>query len=130
MSKDKITIIVPCHNEQEVLPFFLEAVEKVYAKMNSEYGVEFEYMFVDDGSKDKTLSILKDYSTPQAIMLLSLTLTFRTLRSLWKKCIKLLQHLILTMTVLLHAVWTERANQKYVQHLHIHFIKLSVKSLR
>lgn len=62
MSKDKITIIVPCHNEQEVLPFFLEAVEKVYAKMNSEYGVEFEYMFVDDGSKDKTLSILKDFA--------------------------------------------------------------------
>lgn len=62
MSKDKITIIVPCHNEQEVLPFFLEAVEKVYAKMNSEYGVEFEYMFVDDGSKDKTLSILKGFA--------------------------------------------------------------------
>ena len=59
---DVISIIVPCHNEQEVLPFFLEEVEKVYHEMHKKYNTEFEYIFIDDGSKDKTLELLKGYS--------------------------------------------------------------------
>ena len=58
--QDKISIIVPCHNEQEVLPFFLEEVEKVYAQMHEKYNVEFEYIFIDDGSRDNTLALLKE----------------------------------------------------------------------
>lgn len=59
---DVISIIVPCHNEQEVLPFFLEEVEKVYNEMHKKYNTEFEYIFIDDGSKDKTLELLKGYA--------------------------------------------------------------------
>lgn len=59
---DVISIVVPCHNEQEVLPFFLEEVEKVYNEMHKKYNTEFEYIFIDDGSKDKTLELLKGYA--------------------------------------------------------------------
>lgn len=60
--KDKISIIVPCHNEEEVLPLFLQEVEKVFAVMQEKHGVEMEYLFVDDGSRDGTLRFLKQAS--------------------------------------------------------------------
>lgn len=56
---DKISIIVPCYNEEAVLPIFYEEIEKVFKTMK---GVKFELLFVEDGSKDKTLKILKDFS--------------------------------------------------------------------
>lgn len=55
----KITVIVPCYNEQEALPLFYEEIIKVSKEMNH---MEFEYLFVNDGSKDKTLEILRDLS--------------------------------------------------------------------
>lgn len=57
--KDKISVIVPCHNEEEVLPLFLQEVEKVFAIMQEKHGVEMEYLFVDDGSRDGTFRFLK-----------------------------------------------------------------------
>lgn len=59
---DKITIIIPCYNEQETIPIFVEETDKVYAEMRKKYGIRMEYLFVDDGSKDKTLEVLKEYS--------------------------------------------------------------------
>lgn len=53
-----ISIIVPCYNEQEALPYFYEKVTKVLQDMN----VSYELLFVNDGSKDNTLKILKDYA--------------------------------------------------------------------
>ena len=50
-----ISLIVPCYNEQEALPIFYEESTKVLAGMKCEY----EFLFVNDGSKDATLSILK-----------------------------------------------------------------------
>lgn len=54
----KISLIVPCYNEQDALPIFYEEVIKVIDKMQCEY----EIIFVNDGSKDKTLEILKKFS--------------------------------------------------------------------
>ena len=56
---DMITVIVPCYNEEETIPFFLEEIEKVYNQMKQKYDIDMEYLFVDDGSKDKTLSVLQ-----------------------------------------------------------------------
>lgn len=56
----KISIIVPCYNEQESLPFFWHEINKVADSMSQ---LEFEFLFVNDGSKDNTLSILKDMSS-------------------------------------------------------------------
>lgn len=55
----KISLIVPCYNEEEALPIFYEEVAKVSASM-PEY--EFEFLFVDDGSKDRTLELLQEIS--------------------------------------------------------------------
>lgn len=50
-----ISIIVPCYNEQEALPLFYAEATRVL----KEIGCDYEYIFVNDGSKDDTLSILK-----------------------------------------------------------------------
>lgn len=55
---NKISIIVPCYNEEEVLKIFYDKIVEVSEKVDA----EFEYIFVDDGSQDKTLEILKEYS--------------------------------------------------------------------
>lgn len=59
MSKEKISIIVPCYNEEEVLPIFYKEINRVSKEMKS---VDFEFLFINDGSRDKTLDILRDLS--------------------------------------------------------------------
>lgn len=56
VQKPMITLIIPCYNEQESLPVFYQAVTAVLEEMKCSY----ELLFVDDGSKDQTLYILKD----------------------------------------------------------------------
>lgn len=53
----KISIVVPCYNEEEALPLFYEEIIKI-GKNLDEY--EFEYIFVNDGSSDKTDVIMKE----------------------------------------------------------------------
>lgn len=53
----KISIVVPCYNEQEALPIFYEETSKVCSTMND---CEFEFVFVNDGSKDETFSVMKE----------------------------------------------------------------------
>lgn len=55
---DLISIIIPCFNEEEVLPLFYKTISPVLQGMK----VSYELIFVNDGSKDNTLSILKDLS--------------------------------------------------------------------
>ena len=55
----KISLIIPCYNEEESLNPLYEELKKVTASMPS---YDFEMIFVDDGSKDKTLSILKEFA--------------------------------------------------------------------
>lgn len=53
----KISIVVPCYNEEESLPLFYEEVNKITEKMEKK--AEFEFVFVNDGSRDKTLENLR-----------------------------------------------------------------------
>lgn len=57
--KVDISLIVPCYNEQEALPIFYKEVSKVMAGMDYSY----ELLFVNDGSKDNTLNILRDLAS-------------------------------------------------------------------
>jgi glycosyltransferase involved in cell wall biosynthesis len=54
----KLSLIVPCYNEQAALPIFYKETMEVLSKI----GCEYEILFVDDGSKDNTLQILKDFA--------------------------------------------------------------------
>ena len=55
----KISVIVPCYNEEKALPFFYKEMERV-RKEDFNGIVDFEYIFIDDGSKDKTLDEIKE----------------------------------------------------------------------
>ena len=56
---DTITVVVPCYNEEDALKSFYVEITKVTSEMKK---VKFEIIFIDDGSKDKTLEIIKGYS--------------------------------------------------------------------
>ncbi|EOS60433.1 hypothetical protein C815_01295 [Firmicutes bacterium M10-2] len=58
--REKISVIVPCFNEEEALPYFYEEIIKTAQKMND---FDFEFIFVNDGSKDKTLRLSKNLAT-------------------------------------------------------------------
>ncbi len=55
-NKEKISIVVPCYNEEESLPIFYKEIDKVSKGMEN---VDFELLFINDGSSDNTLSILR-----------------------------------------------------------------------
>ena len=54
---DIVSLVVPCYNEEKALPFFYKEIYKIAAQMQ---GFQFELIFVDDGSKDRTLEICKE----------------------------------------------------------------------
>jgi len=57
---EKISVIVPCYNEESTLPLFYEELVK---NINDFSNIEFEVIFVNDGSLDKTLEIIKDLNS-------------------------------------------------------------------
>lgn len=56
---EKISIIVPCYNEEEALPRFMKSMDSVLFQMQKKYGVDFELIFIDDGSIDGTLALIR-----------------------------------------------------------------------
>lgn len=56
MSQDKISLVVPCYNEEATIQIFYNEV----LKYENQIDAELEFCFVDDGSKDRTLMILRD----------------------------------------------------------------------
>ena len=57
-----ISVVVPCYNEQEVLPLFYDKITEIMGGRVQKYGIDYELMFVDDGSKDKTLEKFRELS--------------------------------------------------------------------
>lgn len=57
MEKKMISVIVPCYNEEQSLHYFYEEMERVAAQMPEN---AFEYLFVDDGSKDGTMQCIRE----------------------------------------------------------------------
>ena len=56
MKKKMLSIIVSCYNEEESIPLFYKEITQVSKKMNY---LDFEFIFVNDGSIDKTLEVIK-----------------------------------------------------------------------
>lgn len=59
MKKDKISVIVPCYNEEAVINLYYDEMNKLTKQMKD---VDFEIIFVNDGSKDKTLELMRKLS--------------------------------------------------------------------
>lgn len=54
---DKISLVIPCYNEQDTLPFLEKEIEKVIDKFDK---VDFEVILIDNCSEDNTLKLMKD----------------------------------------------------------------------
>ena len=54
----KISIIIPCYNEEQSIPFFYNEITKIAENIEK----NFEFIFVNDGSSDKTIDIVKEYA--------------------------------------------------------------------
>ena len=59
----KLSLIVPCYNEEEALPTFHAALCEVLAGLPD---YEAEILYIDDGSKDKTLSVITGFAESDA----------------------------------------------------------------
>lgn len=57
---EKISVIVSCYNEEKMVPLFYKEIERVVTEDFKDVEVEFEYLFINDGSTDDTLKILKE----------------------------------------------------------------------
>ena len=58
-SKEKISIVVPCYNEEEAIPYFYKELISIFEKMKS---FDYEVIMVDDGSNDGTLDVIRKYA--------------------------------------------------------------------
>ena len=56
----KVSIIIPCYNEEESILLFYKTIKSTARKMKKK--CSFEYIFINDGSKDKTLKLIRDLS--------------------------------------------------------------------
>lgn len=68
----KLSIIVPCFNEEESIPYFYDEVKKVTNDMD----IKLELIFVDDGSRDKTLEVIKSKTDDKEVKYISFSRNF------------------------------------------------------
>ena len=57
-----ITVVVPCYNEEQALPYFIPEIQQVAKTLEAQYQVDLEVLLVNDGSKDGTLSLMRTYA--------------------------------------------------------------------
>lgn len=60
MKNKLVSIVIPCYNEESVIPIFAQEMKKISQKMYNLFNIDFEYIFVDDGSTDETASVIKN----------------------------------------------------------------------
>ncbi len=71
---EKLTTVVPCYNEEEALPYFQKELDRVSREMPQ---VEFEILYINDGSSDKSLSVIKQLAqTDKRIKYISFSRNF------------------------------------------------------
>ena len=57
---EKISVVIPCYNEEEAIPLFYQEISKIIEKMKKK--ITFELIFINDGSKDKCLEEIRGLS--------------------------------------------------------------------
>lgn len=63
--RELISVVVPCYNESEALPKFMEELKKIINEMSY---VDFQVILVNDGSKDNTLEVMKGLAAENEIV--------------------------------------------------------------
>ena len=58
----RLSIVIPCYNEAPALPLFWEEIQAVADQMSERNDLSFEFYFVNDGSRDETLGLLREIS--------------------------------------------------------------------
>lgn len=76
---EKVSIVVPAYNEEESIPYFYEEINKVFKELNQ----KLELIFVDDGSKDKTLEVIKNLTKDKRVKYLSFSRNFGKEAAMW-----------------------------------------------
>jgi len=69
MSNTKIALIIPVYNEKENLPTLMQRLTPVMQSL----GKSYEIIFIDDGSRDNSLEILKEFSQKPSVKIVELT---------------------------------------------------------
>ena len=69
----KISLVVPCYNEQEVINLFYDEIQKIKNEFEE---VEFEIIFVNDGSNDKTLELMRKLAENNDVIYISFSRNF------------------------------------------------------
>ena len=69
----KISLVVPCYNEQEVINLFYDEIQKIKNEFEE---VEFEIIFVNDGSNDKTLELMRKLAENNDVRYISFSRNF------------------------------------------------------
>ena len=76
---EKISVIVPCYNEEESIPIFYKEIKKIVKENN----INLELIFVNDGSRDKTLEIIKGLSKDKGTYYISFSRNFGKEAAMW-----------------------------------------------
>ena len=76
---EKISIVVPAYNEEESIPYFYEEINKEFKQLKQ----ELELIFVDDGSKDKTLDVIKGLTKDKRVKYISFSRNFGKEAAMW-----------------------------------------------
>lgn len=76
---EKISIVVPAYNEEESIPYFYEEINKEFKELKQ----ELELIFVDDGSNDKTLDVIKGLTKDKRVKYISFSRNFGKEAAMW-----------------------------------------------
>lgn len=57
---ETISVIIPCYNEENSIPIFYREITNISQKMEASENVKFELIFIDDGSSDQTLEVIRE----------------------------------------------------------------------
>lgn len=59
ITRNILSVVVPCYNEEDVINLFYEKTKEVLEEQKKIYGIDWEIWFIDDGSRDRTLEMAK-----------------------------------------------------------------------
>lgn len=118
---EALSIIIPCYNEEAALPYFWTEIIKVTDEMKTKEDIEFEFVFIDDGSKDRTLSLLRDFAKQdKRVKYFSFSRNFGKESAMYAGFCKATGHYVVVMDAdmqdppkLLHEMWEIIHREEY-----------------